>query len=157
MTKRVMERKSADNKYLHRDFHKSMDLGLAYLGEKYGDEAVKEYLVEFAQGYYAPLAEAVRKEGLSPLAEHIRGIYEIEEMPEVLSMDQTENTLDVKVEKCPAIAYFNKTGYAASPWYVEATRTVNGTIAKMAGLDYVQKVYDEADGHSEYRFTRRAD
>lgn len=156
MTKRVMERKAADNKYLHRDFHKSMDLGLAYLGQNYGDEGVKEYLRGFAADYYAPLVEEIKERGLPALGDHIAGIYEIEEAPELLAMDLTEERLDVKVEKCPAITFFKTVGYTASPWYVEATRTVNETIAALAGLDYVQHVYDEADGHSEYSFVRRA-
>lgn len=155
MAKRVMERKAADNKYLHRDFHKSMDLGLAYLGANYGDEGVEEYLRDFALGYYAPLIERIRQEGLQPLYDHIAGIYEAEEAAESLSMNLSPARLDVTVSKCPAIAHFHKIGYTASPWYVEATRTVNQTIADTAGLEYVQHCYDEADGHSEYSFIRR--
>lgn len=156
MTKRVMERKAADNKYLHRDFHKSMDLGLAYLGERYGDEGVEEYLRGFARDYYGPLIESIRQQGLKPLQDHIAAIYEVEEASESLSMALSEGRLDVKVEKCPAIAHFQKIGYTASPWYVEATRTVNQAIADEAGLEYVERCYDEKDGRSEYSFIRRA-
>ena len=41
MAKRVMDRRAADNKYLHRDFHVSGDLGIQYVGERYGDNGVK--------------------------------------------------------------------------------------------------------------------
>ncbi|MDL2218251.1 hypothetical protein LJC27_06290 [Christensenellaceae bacterium OttesenSCG-928-M15] len=155
MSKVVMERKAADNKYLHRDFHKSLDLGLAYIGERYGDNGVKTYLRDFAREYYAPLVDNIQKTGLSALAAHIEATYEIEEMPEVLEMTRTEETLHVRVAKCPAIAFFQKTGYTPSPWYIEATRTVNETIADMAGLCYTQHSYDETDGHCEYTFRRR--
>ena len=43
----VMDRRAADNKYLHRDFHISNDLGAAYIAEKYGPEGVDEYLRTF--------------------------------------------------------------------------------------------------------------
>lgn len=154
MAKQVMDRKAADNKYLHRDFHKSMDLGFAYVGEKYGDEGVKEYMREFAREYYAPLVADIKEKGLIALHDHIKAIYEAEEMPEVLSMSLTDTTLDVKVAKCPAIAHFKKVGYTASRWYVESTRTINEAIADMAGLSYAQHLYDEQDGKSEYTFSR---
>ena len=155
MEKRVMRRTAADNKYFHRDFHKSMDLGFAYVGEHYGDNGVKTYLRSFTREYYAPLVEKIKQEGLSALYGHIKRIYEIEEMPEVLSLTLTDDRLDVQVEKCPGLVHFKATGYTASPWYVEATRTVNETIADMADLSYIQHSYDENDGRCTYTFMRR--
>lgn len=59
MTKEVMERKASDNKYLHKDFHNIMNLGIEYIHEKYGEESVREYLIQFASSYYAPLKSAI--------------------------------------------------------------------------------------------------
>ena len=53
----VMERKASDNKYLHRDFHISADNGIEYVGKKYGDEGVKEFLSDFARSYFQLLVK----------------------------------------------------------------------------------------------------
>jgi hypothetical protein len=47
MPKEVMRRKASDNDYLHRDFHLTLNMGIEYLREKFGDEAVGEYLEQF--------------------------------------------------------------------------------------------------------------
>jgi len=52
MEKLFIDRKASDNKYLHRDFHVSADNGITYVGKKYGDEAVKEYLTQYAKSFY---------------------------------------------------------------------------------------------------------
>ena len=114
MGKRFMERKAADNKYLHRDFHKSLDLGLAYLGARYGDNGVKQYLREFTAAYYAPLISMIRLNGLKELAAHIRTIYALEEASETLRLTLDEQSLSVRVEKCPAVEHFKTIGYTAS-------------------------------------------
>ena len=33
-----MERKASDNKYLHKDFHVTLDLGITYIGEHFGGD-----------------------------------------------------------------------------------------------------------------------
>ena len=155
MEKLFMERKAADNKYLHRDFHKLLDVGLAYIGARYGDDGVRQYLREFAAAYYAPLIEKIKLYGLAELAAHIRSIYELEEASETLTLALDGQSLNVRVEKCPAVEHFKTIGHTASKWYVETTRTVNETIADLANLNYSQRFYDEETGKCEYAFTGR--
>ena len=52
MAKLIMERDPKDNKYLHRDFHISLDNGLTYVGNNYGDAAVVELVTKFTNTYY---------------------------------------------------------------------------------------------------------
>lgn len=154
--KHVMDRKAADNKYLHRDFHVSGDVGVSYVGRLYGDNGVREYLTTFATRFYAPLAERVRAEGLKPLEEHILGIYEIEEASDAVSTTRTDDELRVRVSYCPAVRFMKAAGHTPSKWYVELTRTVNMTIADQAGLGFEMISYREEDGAAEYRFFRRS-
>ena len=56
MAKQVMDRKASDNKYLHKDFHVTLDIGIDYIGKHYGEDAVKEYLIRFADAYYRPMS-----------------------------------------------------------------------------------------------------
>lgn len=156
MAKKVMERRSSDNKYLHRDFHVSADNGLRYVGENFGDNGVKEYLRTFACAYYKPLVEDVKNRGLTALKEQIENIYLIEEMPEVVHCTLTQDQLSVSVDRCPAISYFNQIGYRPSKWYVELTRTVNETIADQCDLGFELISYCEETGAANYRFFKRA-
>ena len=43
----IMDRRAKDNEYFHPDFHSSMNMGIHYLGEKYGECAVREYLMRY--------------------------------------------------------------------------------------------------------------
>jgi hypothetical protein len=152
MAIKKIDRKAVDNKYLHRDFHVSGDVGLAYIGNRYGDAGVCEYLERYSRAMYAPLVEAVKKDGLRALQAHIEKIYEIEEAPEVLHTVLQDNELSVRVDHCPAVAYFRSIKYEPSRWYKELTTTVNRVIAGLAGYRFEMGSYDEADGKASYRF-----
>jgi hypothetical protein len=155
MTIHVMERRASDNKYLHRDFHVSTDLGLAYIGNKYGDNGVKEYLRKFSTAYYVPLVADIKKRGLTALKEHIEEVYKKEEAIDYLKIDLEDNQLIVEVEKCPGVEFMKKTGYIPSKWYIEATRTVNETIADLAGISFELIFYNEENGKTKYCFYTR--
>jgi hypothetical protein len=156
MSKLVMDRHAADNKYLHRDFHVSGDNGIRYVGERYGDAGVREYLERFARSWYAPLAETIRREGLGALKAHIEKTYETEEASDVLHTVLDAGELAVTVDRCPALAYFDSIGYTPSKWYRELTVTVNRTIADMAALEFELQFYDDKTGRAAYRFYRPA-
>lgn len=152
MSKLVMERRASDNKYLHRDFHVSGDTGLAYVGSRWGDAGVKEYLERFARAWYSPLAAEVKKNGLAAIKEHIEKTYQTEEASEVLHITLNKNLLNVCVDRCPGIAYMRSIGYDSSPWYGELTSTVYRVIAEMCGLGFEMVSYDKDTGKAEYRF-----
>lgn len=155
MEKLHIERKAADNKYLHKDFHVTADIGIAYVGENYGDIAVKEYLMQYAKSFYKLLAEEVNKNGLKALEDDFKNVYKKEECLEDLQTELTENSLKVKVEKCPAITFMKSIGHNPSKWYKETTYTTYKVLADMCGLDFVVKYYNEEDGSTEFVFTRR--
>jgi hypothetical protein len=153
MTKEVMSRKAADNEYLHKDFHGAMNLGLRYLEEKYGPEAVSEYLREFTRAYYKPLIDDIRKRGLVALKEHFERIYRIEGAP--VSMTLTEDELVLDVPACPAVTHLRERGVAVSPMFVETTRTVNEALCEDTPFAAKLVEYEESTGRSRQRFYRR--
>lgn len=155
MPVKVMKRSSSDNKYLHKDFHISGDMGLKYVGEKYGDNGVKEYLRRFTTSYHSPLIESIKNKGLGTLEKYIKDIYMTEESPEVLKTTLTEKDLLVEIECCPAIAYMKSKGHIPSKWYIEETRTVYETIADNSDLGFELLSYDIDSGKTSYRFFRR--
>lgn len=155
MSIKIMDKRAADNKYLHRDFHVSGDQGLKYVGEKYGDNGVKEYLTRFAATYYSALVVKIKEKGLTALKEYIENKYEVEEAADAVKTTLTESGLLVEMKYCPAIAYMKRIGYTPSKWYVEETRTVNETIADKSDLGFELISYDTETGKAAYRFFRR--
>ena len=155
MEKLFIDRKASDNKYLHRSFHTSADVGIAYVAEKFGEEAVFEYLVQYAESFYKLLAEQVNKEGLKALEKDFINVYEKEEWTEYLHTVLTEDCLKVTVDKCPAVTYMKSVGHVPSKWYKETTYTTYKVLADMCNLDFVVNYYNEEDGSTEFVFSRR--
>ncbi len=152
--KLVIERNAADNEYFHRDFHISGDRGVRYVGEKYGDESVVEYLTIFTKAYYSPLIAEIKKDGLSAMKAHIEKTYTVEKAPDNVKCELSESELKVTVSECPAVKYMKESGYEPSKWYVMTTSVVNDVIAKMSGYCFEMISYNEENGAAKYRFYR---
>lgn len=153
MTKKVMDRKASDNEYLHKDFHGALSNGLQYLGEKYGEDAVREYLRKFTRTYYAPLISDIKKRGLTALKEHFEKIYEIE--GEKVDIKLSDSELTIRVYKCPAVTHMRARNMAVSGLFYETSRTVNETLCE--GTDFSAELidYDKDTGSCIQRFYRR--
>jgi len=153
MTKQVMSRKASDNAYLHKDFHRALSTGIQYLEENFGEEAVREYLRDFTNAYFAPLKEEINQRGLSALKEYFEELYENEggEVESTLSDDE----LFIRVAACPAVTHMRQHGYAIANMFYETTKTVNEAL--VADTDFTTKLveYDEETGRSVQRFYRR--
>ena len=147
-----MERSAADNRYLHRDFHKTLDLGLAYIAKRYGQASVEEYIRRVAEVYFAPVLEEIKRDGLGALARHIEKTYEAEEASGACHTRIADGVLTVRIDDSPALSHFKKIGYQASPYFVQTTDTMNRVIAEHAGLSYHMDFYDDETGECEYTF-----
>ena len=155
MEKLFIDKKASDNKYLHRHFHISADMGIKYVADRFGESAVFEYLVQYAKSFYKLLAEQVNKDGLTALEKNFINVYEKEEWTDYLHTCLKDDALTVKVDKCPAITYMKSEGYTPSKWYKETTYTTYKVLADMCNLDFVVNYYNEEDGSTEFVFTRR--
>ncbi len=150
--KLVMDVKASDNEYFHKDFHISGERGLRYVGEKYGDDAVIEYLSTFTKNYYSPLINSIKKDGLIAMKNHIENIYTTEKSPDAVSCILSDDELAVTVSKCPGVTYMKKSGYEPSKWYIENTRTINNVIAAESGYSFELSEYNPDNGACKYRF-----
>ena len=155
MEKLHIERKASDNKYLHRDFHVTADIGISYIDEKFGDEGVKEYLTQYALSFYKPLVEEVKKNGLKALEDNFVNVYAKEEWSDFLHTERTESELKIVIDKCPAVTYMKKAGRTPSKWYKETTYTVYAVLAQACGLGFAVKYYNEEDGGTEFSFEKK--
>jgi len=150
MAKQVMHRSAADNEYLHRDFHGALSVGIEYLHEQYGAEAVRQYLWQFARTFYAPLIEDLRRRGLVALEEHFRRIYAIEGGR--VRFVRSEEELRIEVEACPAVTHMRRQGYPVARLFRETTDTVNQAICHGTPFGAELAEYDERTGRSVQRF-----
>ncbi len=91
MTRQTLRQKTPDSKYYHPDFHIAFNYGIEYLHNNFGEESVREYLVQFANVYYAPLKKALQDKGLIAIKEHYENIYQIENA--IFSLTISENEL----------------------------------------------------------------
>jgi hypothetical protein len=149
-----MKRMASDNEYLHRDFHIALNNGLIYLEEKYGRDAVVEYLEDFSNTYYRPLKDSLIKTGLSALKEYFERIYAAEKSSVKTSCSSDE--LFVEIEKCPAVEYMRTNNVKPSPAYSETSDTVYRTICKDTPFDFELVEYDNETGRSKMKFYRRS-
>lgn len=156
MAVKTIVRTAQDNKYLHRDFHISCDVGINYIGKRYGTQGVQDYICQYVDAYLAPLADSVRNGGLEPLAEYFRELYESEEAEEQLEMSLSADSLEVRILSCPAIIHMKKSGHMPSPWYVETTGTLYRRLAENAGLSFVLNDYHSDSGATSFRFEKEA-
>ena len=153
MAKLEMERKAADNKYLHRDFHISADNGVEYVGKKYGDAGVDEFLAQFSKAYFIPLVKEYQQIGLLAIKNYIEKIYKIEEAEDAIEINLEDNELSVKVKYCPAVKYMKLQGKTPSKWYEKTTSVVYDQLAKDCGLKFQMGAYDFETGATEYSFS----
>jgi hypothetical protein len=153
MTKETIRRDAADNVYLHKDFHGALSTGLAYLEERYGAEAVRDYLWQFASAFYAGVTQAINERGLIALREHAERVYAIEGAQ--VSVTFSEDEMLLEVEACPAVAHMRLHGYAVAPHFYETSKTVYAAICEGTPFDTQWLHYDQQSGRAAVRFSRR--
>ena len=152
MGKQIMRRRAADNVYLHKDFHGAMSAGIQYLEERYGADAVVEYLRQFTRAYYAPLTAAIRQRGLVALQEHLERMYEQEGGTVRIALSDDELLLEV--EACPAVSHMRERGYSVARMFVETTRTVHEALLEGTAFAFELLEYEPQSGRSRQRFYR---
>lgn len=156
MVKEVMDRHASDNKYLHKDFHVSCDIGIAYIGKSYGEKGVREYLTQYTDAYFSPLIKKMSASGLEPFADYLKNIYETEEASSVLHMVLTENELSVATDSSPAVTAMKEAGYEQSIWNKLTASVIYGRLAEKSGFLFEMQDYDESAGAAHFRLYRKA-
>ena len=154
MPKEIMRRTAADNAYLHKDFHGALSEGLEFLHNRYGPDAVREYLRRFADEFYAPLKKALKEKGLVAVRDHYEKIYKLEEGKATFTLSDGELVIDVA--ESPAVTHMRKNGYTVARLFHETIKTVNETICEGTDFAFELQSYDPATGKSRQRFYRRA-
>ncbi len=153
MAKEVMRRSASDNEYLHKDFHGALSVGLDYLAENYGRQAVEDYLKRFTLSFYAPLRQALQNKGLGALKEHFERLYKTEGGE--VEFKLTDNELLISVAACPAVMHMRENSYSVSSLFSLTTSAVNEALCQDTPYAAELVEYDEQTGKSIQRFYRR--
>jgi len=153
VAKQVIHRTAADNDYLHRDFHGALSVGIEYLHVNYGEQAVRDYLEQFATAFYAPLREDLRRRGLVALAEHYRKVYEREGGQARFHLSEDE--LWIEVDASPAVTHIRRRGYPVARLFRETIATVGAALCRDTDFAAELREYDDQTGRSVQRFYRK--
>src|SRR5690606_27892865 len=94
---KVMSRTAADNKYLHKDFHQSMNLLIDYIYNNFGKDNLIENLKQFTNAYHQPLNELLKAGDLNALADYFSDIYKKEEWP--VKINVKEGHLEIEQDE----------------------------------------------------------
>lgn len=150
---KVVERRAADNKYLHRDFHISMNMLMEYIYRKFGSSALTDYLKQFSREFHAPRNKCLRKENLKCLEKYFQEIYEKEEWP--VTIELNGDTLVIHQKACPGITHIKKKGHNPIKDYIETYTTVYETMCEGTPYEYIIEGFDLNTGACTQRFRRR--
>ncbi len=150
MPKQSITQKASDNPYFHRDFHIAFNFGLEYIHKKFGEESVREYLMQFARTLYAPLMEAINEKGLIAIKDHYEKIYNVEGAD--YDMDHSKDELIIRLFSSPAVTYIKSNGYIVSPLFNETVETVNKIICENSQYEFELLEYKEENGAYVLRF-----
>ena len=149
----IMDRKAAENEYFHPDFHSSMNMGIHYVGENYGLEAVREYLTMYTNDVYGKVVNDGKVHGLAAIADKIVDTYTKEKALDALTIENKGSELNVSVAYCPAVKHLKATGRKVSEWYRYTTEIVMDVLAQAIGAEFYMDSYDEETGAANYHFT----
>lgn len=149
----IMDRRASDNEYFHPDFHSSMNMGIHYVGENYGLEAVREYLTRYTTNVYRAVIEDAKNRGLVAFADKVLDTYAKEKALDAVKVTTEEKQVTVEVAYCPAVKHLKGTGREISPWYRYSTEIVMEVLAKAAGFDFTMDFYNEETGAAKYHFS----
>lgn len=153
MPKQTMTRKSSDNPYHHKDFHILLNYGIDYLHKNIGEEAVREYLTQFASAYYSPFKRAIKDKGLLAIKEHYERIYEIEGA--LFDINFSQDELIIHLLASPAVMHIKAKGHPVSEFFRESVATVINTICQDTPYDSEMLEYHEDNGAYRMRIFRR--
>jgi hypothetical protein len=150
----VLDIKPDEHEYFHRDFHSSLNMGIHFIAQEHGLEALKDYLTLYTKHVYIRTIEAMQSDPLGALEARIAETYHLEKAEDALSLNRNGDHLSVRIAYCPAVKHLRETGREVTPWFRYSTQVVMQTLADCAGLTFTMDSYDEGTGTASYSFSK---
>ena len=152
-SKKIMDRRASDNKYLHKDFHISQNILMDYIYRNFGAKALISYLEQYAIAYYKPLKQKLQSGDFDALMSYFTGIYKTEEWP--VKITSGENYLEIEQDACPGITHITATGGKPCPYYRETYHTIYKTLCRGTPFNYILKYFNNETGACKQLFIRK--
>ena len=151
----TITRKASDNKYLHRDFHITLNILLEYIDKQFGKDAVIQYLTQYARAYHQPLHEQLKAGNMTALQDYLTQIYQKEEWTVRIRTD--EDSIELQQDACPGISHIRTSGNRPYTHYAETYRTVYETICEDTPFQYHLQQFDDETGACTQLFTKKGE
>lgn len=148
-----MQRNASDNKYLHKDFHVSMNILLNYIYNNWGKDALISYLQQYTYSYHKLLSEQMKTGNIDTLTLYFKEIYKKEEWP--IEIHEGEDFIEIKQTACPGITHIKSKGELPCPLYIETYQTVYNTLCEDTPFEYILEYFDEETGACRQFFKRK--
>ena len=143
----LIDRKSNENKYLHRDFHLILNRAIQHIGTVYGEEGVQEYIKRYAHKYFGAMT-------MTEIKSYLTEVYQREEADDLIQISLNHDTLSIKISMCPAIRYIKEKGDIPCEYYKHTVSTLYMTIAEISNLKFNLDYYEQDNGAASFSFSR---
>lgn len=153
MTKKSITQRASDNEYFHKDFHIALNYGIEYLYQNFGENAVVEYLMQFANNYHKPLKKSLATNGLSAIKKHYEKIFQIEGAK--FDIEFSNDELIIHLHASTAVMHIKKNGYLVAPSYEKTVSVVNKEICRDTAFDCNMTDYNQDSGEYKIHFFKR--
>lgn len=119
------------------DFYFAINATFRFLRRRLGEAKLREYWRQLGQDYYAPVARAWRREGLSAVEDYWREFFEAEPDGEV-EIERREGpapSVTLEVRDCPAIRHLREGNREIDPGFCQHCYHVSAAMAEGAELE----------------------
>ena len=154
MTKKSITQRASDNEYFHKDFHIALNYGIEYLYENLGENAVDEYLMQFANNYHVSLKKSLSTIGLAAIQKHYEKIFKIEGA--TFDMNISKDKLTIHLHASIAVMHIKENGHLVAPAYEKTVSVVNQEVCRNTPYDCNMTDYNQDNGAYKIHFFKRA-
>lgn len=151
--KKIMRRSASDNKYLHKDFHQSMNLLMNYIYNNFGEAQLILYLKQYSEAYYKEIKPELKTGNIDILLKYFEDIYKKEEWP--VKIKSTQDFIEIEQDACPGITHIKSMGEEPCPCYKETYQTVYKTLCDDTPFEYILEFFDNKTGACKQIFKRK--
>lgn len=116
----------------HADFYFAINATFRFIHARFGMEKLREYWTSLGTGYFKPVSDRWKKQGLAGVADYWRAFFRAEPGAEV-EVAVLRDEVRVEVRKCPAIQHLRNHGREIVPCFCQHCYFVNEAIAGAAG------------------------
>lgn len=115
------------------DFYFAINATFRFILARAGMEGLRRYWTDLGRGYFAPVSDGWKSNGLTGIAEYWQAFFKAEPESDV-EVRQSDSTVTVIVKTCPAIQHLRKGKREIVPCFCQHCYFISEAIAAPAGF-----------------------